>query len=135
MSKGREMFKKIKRFLGKTALFIVSLWPAMKLFLRWPIVAVSIAAVPVQTLLSKAFPDMGPVTARFMSVACFVGVLWLAYTFAEVVVPLVAIAFVMEIILMRNYIKARIDEWQREQAVQVVSFETPSLDGMCPTPA
>lgn len=97
----------LKKWWKRSVAFLASLWPALRLFLKWPVVAVGIAAIPVQKFIQEKF-NLTPVLSRIISFAIFGLLLWISWHVAEVIVALVAIAFVMEMILLRDKIRARL---------------------------
>lgn len=98
------MLEKIKEYKSRIITFALSLWPAFRIFLRWPMLAVGLAAIPVQQAVEKKV-NIGPVTSRIISVFIFAACLWISFYFAEAIIILCAVAFVAEIFIIWDKIK------------------------------
>lgn len=111
------MISWVKKHWKKSVAFLIALWPALRIFIRWPMVAISIATIPVQQFInSKA--NLGPVTSKIVGFAIFSMLMIVSWYVAEVIVVLAALALVYEVFLLAKCIMNRYQD-QSVRALEV----------------
>ncbi len=109
------MIPRIKKYWKKSVVFLVALWPALRIFIRWPMVAISIATIPVQQFINSK-TNLGPVTSKIVGFAIFSVLMIVSWYIAEVIVILAALALVYEVFLLA---KCVMDRYQ-DQSVRIL---------------
>jgi len=112
------MSKVVKKYWKKTLTFALALWPAFRLFIRWPMAAVSIATIPIQSFIQRHV-NLGPVTSKVVGFAIFGILMVLSWYVAELIVLLAAAALVMEVFLFVRCIYNRFEEQSIERNYEV----------------
>ena len=106
----------IKENWKKSVTFMLALWPALRIFIRWPVAAVSIASIPIQQFVQQKF-NPGPVTSKIIGFAIFFALMIVSWYVAELIVVLAAIALMLEAFLLFDCIHKRFEnEAQLEAA-------------------
>lgn len=103
------MLNWIKKHWKKAMGFIVALWPALRIFIRWPMAAVSIATIPIQQFVQRQF-NPGPVTSKIIGFAIFFALMVVSWHVAELIVALAALALMLEAFLLVSCIRKRFEE-------------------------
>lgn len=111
------MLSLIKKGFKKIAAFGAALWPAFKTFIKWPIFAIGIATIPITMFIERKF-KIGPITSRIIGALVLAGLMIISWHFAEIIIVLVAIAYVMEVFLLYRLIKARIKQHKNIQILE-----------------
>lgn len=99
----------LRKWLSRIGAFFVSIWPAIKIFLKWPVIAVAIATIPVESYISSKF-NLTPVVSKFVMFGIFAGLLAISWYVAEVIVLLAAIALTMEFFIFVKAISNRFNK-------------------------
>lgn len=120
-SLGSISMEEVLKAVKDIGLFSLFVYPAFKLF-RWNnTFGVGIAVIPVIQYLQN-WIKLPPVLGKILTLTLFVALMWVTWHFAEIIVALIAIAFVMEIKTVWSMIKAHIHK-EREKNGLVVDHE------------
>lgn len=110
-----------KESLAVAALSVVATVPCYRLFMKVPVVGVSIATIPITSYLLDRFKAT-PVLKKVLGILAFVTLMWVSWIFAEVIVGLMAVAMGLEALLLWKCIREQYKP-ETKNGVRIESLE------------